>query len=301
MSAALLPAGTHVVTRVALHTPANEVTRPAGAVGVVIRAPADPLHAYRVRFPDGEEHSFLRRELDVRKHHKDLDVPEPLDWTRFIQYRCVVGSRAFGLDGEESDTDRRGFYLPPAEAHWSLWGVPEQLEDHAEQSCYWELGKFLALALKANPNILECLYTPLIEHASPLAQELLAMRGAFLSTLVYQTYNGYVLSQFAKLEADLRNHGAPRWKHAMHLIRLLLSGIAVLEGGEVLVHVGGQRDALLAVKRGELSWAELNAWRLDLHRRFDLALPRSRLPERPDYARVNAFLIRARRSTLENP
>ncbi len=43
--------------------------------------------------------------------------------------------------------------------------------------------KFLLMALKANPNVLECLYTPLIEHAEPIARELLAMRGAFAVAL----------------------------------------------------------------------------------------------------------------------
>ena len=59
-----------------------------------------------------------------------------------------------------------------------------------------------------------------------------------------------------------------------------------------------QRDRLLAVRRGELPWAEVNAWRLDLHRAFDAAYEATALPERPDYARANAFLIRARRSMV---
>ena len=134
----------------------------------------------------------------------------------YIIYKCVVGSRAYGsTDGAQSDTDRRGFYLPPADLHWSLHGVPEQLENAATQGCYWELGKFLELALRANPNVLECLYTPLIEHKTPLADELLAMRGSFLSKLAYQTFNGYVLSQFKKLEQDIRSKGEVRWKHVM--------------------------------------------------------------------------------------
>ena len=103
----------------------------------------------------------------------------------------MVGSRAFGLNTEESDIDRRGIYLPPAELHWSLYGVPEQLENDATEEVYWELQKFLILAIKANPNVLECLFTPLVEKTTPLADELLAMRTAFLSRLVYQTYNGY--------------------------------------------------------------------------------------------------------------
>jgi hypothetical protein len=30
-----------------------------------------------------------------------------------------------------------------------------------------------------------------------------------LSRMVYQTYNGYVLSQFKKVQSDLRNQGRP--------------------------------------------------------------------------------------------
>ena len=70
-------------------------------------------------------------------------------------YRCVVGSRAYGLESDASDTDRRGVYVPPAELHWSLYGVPEQLEYDPTQEVYWEVQKFLVLALKANPNVLE--------------------------------------------------------------------------------------------------------------------------------------------------
>ncbi|MFD1734514.1 DNA polymerase beta superfamily protein [Deinococcus malanensis] len=288
-----------MVTRVALHSPNGEVSRPAGAVGRIVSVLGDLKHAYHVAFPDGSRSAFLRRDLEIARHHRNPEPPEPPDWTQWVQYRCIVGSRAFGLDTETSDTDRRGFYLPPADRHWSLWDLPEQLENDATQETYWEVQKFVSLALKANPNVLECLYTPLVETATPVAEDLLGMREAFLSTLVYQTYNGYVLSQFKRMQADLRNHGEVRWKHVMHLIRLLLSGISVLEQGEVMVHVGEHKPHLLAIRRGEVPWAEIDAWRLDLHARFDTALTRSRLPERPDYERVNAFLIRARRSMLE--
>lgn len=53
-----------------------------------------------------------------------------------VVYRCVIGSRAYGLDDEASDTDRRGIYSPSAELHWSLYGVPEQLENEATQEVF---------------------------------------------------------------------------------------------------------------------------------------------------------------------
>ena len=43
--------------------------------------------------------------------------------------------------------------------------------------------------------------------------------GVFLSKLIYKTYNGYVLSQFKKLEQDLRTKGEIKQKHAMHLMQ----------------------------------------------------------------------------------
>src|SRR6202790_1546614 len=98
-----------------------------------------------------------------------------------VIYRCVIGSQAYGLADAESDVDRRGIYLPTADLHWSLYGVPEQLENNATQEAYWELQKFLVLALKANPNILECLYTPLFGPEPPSPGVMLALGRVFLS------------------------------------------------------------------------------------------------------------------------
>lgn len=301
----ILPVGTRVVSRVEVRGAGGEVLCPAGAVGEVVRAPVDGTHSYRVRLPDGREVSLQRQSLTIHKHTQREDfqtegtaLAERELWERVV-YRCVVGSRAYGLESEGSDVDRRGFYLPPAELHWSIFGVPEQIQNDETQETYWEIRKFLTMALKANPNILECLYTPLVEERAPVARELIDNRSRLLSRLIYQTYNGYVLSQFKKLEQDIRTTGHLKWKHAMHLIRLLLAGIAGLAEGRIPVRVEDEhRERLLAIKRGEVPWEEVNAWRLDLHRRFDRAHETTRLPDRPDYHWANDYLIRARRSAL---
>ena len=59
------------------------------------------------------------------------------------------------------------------------------------------------------------------------------------------------MCQFKKLEQDLRARGEIKWKHAMHLMRLLLSGISALREGELRVRLDEERDALLTIKRGE--------------------------------------------------
>jgi predicted nucleotidyltransferase len=298
-------AGTQVVALIEVRGTNNSLVHPRGAVGVVTRTPAtvNERH-FLVRFPDGFESSFTMDQIDVLKHFKDrlpdTGASQDFELERFIIYRCVVGSRAYGLDTDESDTDRRGVYLASADLQWSLFGAPEQFEDNGNQSCYWELQKFLAMALKANPNILECLYSSIVEKHTPIADELLAIRDSFLSQMIFQTFNGYAMSQFKKIEQDIRNHGEVRWKHAMHLLRLLLTGAATLRDGHVPVHVESHRERLLAVKRGEVSWADVDAWRKELHQDFETALAATRLPERPDYEAANVFLIKARRHMAQN-
>ena len=87
-------------------------------------------------------------------------------------------------------------------------------------------------------------------------------------------------------------------KFAMHLIRLLISGISVLREGFVPVRVDDHREDLLSIKRGEMPWEETEKWRLNLHTDFDKALGETKLPERPDYERANDFLIKARRAAI---
>lgn len=297
--------GTQIVSRKPVQGSNGDIVHPSGAVGVVVKSPTDRHHSYRVRFSDGFEAALHHDQLVLLAEYKEGDINDADQvlvkhglFDRVI-FRCVIGSRAYGLDDENSDIDRRGIYLPPADLHWSLYGVPDQLENEATQEVYWEIQKFVVLALKANPNVLECLYTPIAETATPLAQEMLDMKEVFLSKLVFQTYSGYVASQFKKMQTDIRNQGQVKWKHVMHLIRLLLSGINVLKEGFVTVAVGEHRDRLLAIKSGETPWDEIEAWRLELHQEFESAFEQTKLPERPDYGRANGFLVKARRAALE--
>ncbi len=296
--------GTQVVTLVDVLGQSGKVVHPRGSVGVVVRAPADLDHPYRVRFADGVEESLNRDQVTMLARYKESEIGDTgiaairCNLYERVIYRCVIGSQAYGLAGEGSDIDRRGIYLPPADLNWSLYGVPDQLENDATQEVYWEIQKFLVLALKANPNVLECLYTPMVEKATQLAEKLLTLRGCFLSRLVYQTYNGYVLSQFKKMQADLRNQGQVKWKHVMHLIRLLLSGIQIMREGFVPVRVEEHRDKLLAIRRGEAPWEEVEDWRKRLHHEFNAAAEATKLAERPDYEKANALLIEARRAAL---
>ncbi|WP_327298433.1 MULTISPECIES: DNA polymerase beta superfamily protein [unclassified Streptomyces] len=210
-------------------------------------------------------------------------------------YSCVMGSRAFGLATGASDTDRRGVFLVPTPLFWGFGKPPTHVEGPADEQFSWELERFCELALRANPNILECLHSPFVEHADATGRELLSLREAFLSRAVHRTFSRYALSQRRKLAADVRQYGAPRWKHAMHLLRLMAACRDLLRTGELVINVGDAREPLLAVRRGEVAWPDIERWMSRLADEADEASARTPLPPEPDSARVEDFLFRARR------
>ena len=297
----LIPLGTQVVLKVDKTLPDGSL-RQRGSVGVVAHSPADNAEPYTLRFADGQTvHAYFRELAIRRKEVEDLLVATSEDLRPWIIYRCQVGSRAFGLAGEDSDEDIRGIYLPPARLHWSLFKLPEQLEfaDAAGDEVYWELEKFLKLALKANPNVLETLWTPLVLHADEVAQRLRELRDVFLTRFLYKTYSGYVLSQFRRMANAHARTGEYKAKHAMHLIRLLYSGIEALRWGQIRIDVAEHRDELLAIKSGTLSFEQARERALALDREFQEAYRDTALPEQPDYRRVDEFLIWARRRMVD--
>ena len=279
---------------------ANEVRRPVrkpGSVGVVVKCPPHNDLPYLIQFNDGTTAEASFHELALRRQEIESQLSgDDYDYLQHVIYRCQVGSKAFGLANDGSDDDLRGIFLPPADKHWSLFKIPEQIELlDGRDEVYWEIEKFVKLALKANPNILETLWTPMVLDCDPVATELRKIRSAFLSKHVYKTYSGYVLSQFRRMKNSFEKTGKYKTKHAMHLLRLIHSGIGALETGEIMIDVSTHRESLLAVKAGQYSLEEVRQQALELDKQFQVAFENTDLPEQPDFERVNDFLIGARR------
>jgi uncharacterized protein len=149
-----VPTGTQIVLRTDVFVHASQTEYPRGSVAEIVRPPDDGGHSYRAKVTDGAEFSMRRHEFSILKQVKAGPMGDPAhvlaeyDLYENVIYKCVVGSQAYGLERDSSDIDRRGIYLAPAELEWSLYGVPEQLESRESEECYWELKKFMVLALK---------------------------------------------------------------------------------------------------------------------------------------------------------
>ncbi|BBH69664.1 nucleotidyltransferase [Actinoplanes sp. OR16] len=215
-----------------------------------------------------------------------------------LSLSVVVGSRAYGLAGPESDHDRRGVFVPPTRAFWSLDKPPAHFDGPLDEQFNWEAERFCVLGLQANPTVLEVLWTPLVETITPDGALLRDARQAFLSRRVHETYGNYARDQLKKVDSRRARTGVTNHKQAMHMIRLLIAGAHVLRTGEVLVDVTPLRDRLLAIKRGDVPWPEVAAWSAELLTDLDDARTTTPLPGEPDRTRIDAVLREIRERNL---
>jgi predicted nucleotidyltransferase len=78
-------------------------------------------------------------------------------------------------------------------------------------------------------------------------------------------------------------------KHGMHCIRLLRSGLEILQRGEIIVdrRIAGDIENLQAIREGEYSYEQVMNMADDLVKQMDVAYEQSSLPHRPDLELIN--------------
>lgn len=221
--------------------------------------------------------------------------------------RGIVGSCAYGLATPESDVDVMGVYLEPQETFLGLQLVQDKdftihTTSDTRDETFHELGKFMRLALKSNPSILELLWLPdwAYEEISTAGEYLLDGRHWFASAkLVKNAYLGYATQQFKLLErrgdfgSDMKKRTE---KHARHLYRLLIQGFGLYRTGELCVEldaleVAQVREFGQRVGQGDLDFAaQVMAEYEEL---FESRKPHIRYE--PNTAAAEALLIEIRR------
>ncbi|WP_298736963.1 nucleotidyltransferase domain-containing protein [uncultured Chitinophaga sp.] len=111
--------------------------------------------------------------------------------------KCISGSRAYNLHLPSSDTDVKGIFVMPQRALYGLEQVAQVANDTNDE-VYFEIGRFIDLLSKNNPNILELLSTPkkCVLFSHPLM--MLIKPADFLSRLCKDTFAGYARNQIKK-------------------------------------------------------------------------------------------------------
>lgn len=80
-------------------------------------------------------------------------------------------------------------------------------------------------------------------------------------------------------------------KHAMHLIRLLVTGTEILEGKGVNTYREKERQLFLDIRKGKYSYNEVFQMVDEYEKSFKLAAANTPLPDEPDYKGVEDLMI----------
>jgi predicted nucleotidyltransferase len=223
--------------------------------------------------------------------------------------RVLCGSRAYGLEDAESDFDYHGVFVVPTARLLSLGPktpTTSWLEGRDEDNTAWEIGHFLGLAVHSNPTVLETFVAP-VESAT---EDGLALRALFPAVVskraVYDSFRGYAANQRKKMfEPGGGVQATDRMlKAAVSYLRSLYHGAELLRRGayDPYIQDDSLRDRLRAIKRSSnLSRADVIATAEALEGEMTAALATSPLPDVPDLAAVNAFLLDLRRRYWDGP
>lgn len=111
----------------------------------------------------------------------------------------ISGSVAYNLNIKGSDVDKKGIFIMSKDQFYGF-GQQEQISNGTNDEVYFEIGRFLELLAKNNPNLLELLSTPkdCILYQHPLME--LIRPEDFLSKLCLDTFAGYAHTQIRKAQ-----------------------------------------------------------------------------------------------------
>jgi hypothetical protein len=230
--------------------------------------------------------------------------PEPV-------FATISGAHLYGFASPDSDVDLRGAFLLPASALLGLHPPAETItiEDKTTIDLDWvahDLRKFARLMTNHNGYVLEQLFSPLVVLSTPAHEELIELGKGCITRPTVRHYQGFAHGRRKRLaEPD------PTVKHLLYAYRVLLTGIHLMETGEVVanIQVLNERfrlteiDELVAQKRAGAEKMALDARDLDQHgvlldrleAKLRVAHEASQLPDEPtSAAALEELVIRVR-------
>lgn len=235
--------------------------------------------------------------------------------------RMLVGSSMTGVTGPNSisDEDFCAIFIEPPEyvlgfkhqEHYTYRSKPEGVRSEPGDIDFtsYSLRKFMSLALAGNPQIIMMLFAgpQFITHIKWPGHELMQRASLLISKKAGPRYLGYMESQHKRLIGELKGHMPKRpelidqfgfdTKYAAHALRLGFQGQELMDTGIIRVPIPHDPgDYLRAVRAGEYSLAhvveDIEVVKDDLKR----SIERSSLPEEPDYAELEPWMVNVHQS-----
>lgn len=218
------------------------------------------------------DYSFILKS----KEYDFLHIDEHLG--KHVILLGLAGSYSYGTNNENSDIDVRGIALNRKSDLIGMTAFEQYVDNHTDTTIY-SFRKMINLLLNCNPNTVELLgLNP--EHylfLNGTGKELIQNSSLFLSKRAIQSFGGYADAQLRRLQNALARDTYPQRekeqyiynsvKNAMHLLRLFMMAIDILEKGEIYDIVA------------------------DYEKKLDYAAKHTILPDEPDMKKVQEFVM----------
>jgi uncharacterized protein len=191
--------------------------------------------------------------------------------------RGLVGSTAHGINiAGQDDRDEMGIFIESPEQvcglvpyeHYIQRDRPEGVRSQPGDLdlTLYSLRKFCRLAAKGNPSVLVLLWLPEHLHKTPIGENLIALRDAFISRDAGEAFLGYLTAQKKRLKGELskavnrpelvEKYGYDT-KFAMHALRLGLEGIQLMTEHTLTIPVAEPNLTILrSVRNGLVNYTE---------------------------------------------
>lgn len=207
----------------------------------------------------------------------------------------ITGSQAYGLATAISDTDQQGVFVTNISDLIAIHKPNESWVRHDPDVTHHELGKYVSLAAKCNPTVLELMHTTHFTFQTQLGKLLVDHRDWFPTTpYVRNAYGGYARSQVLKIANHYNDHGE-KWsdgkkqKFGRHAFRLLMQGQELLSSGTITLNVSDYREQIF--RMGELVTEDFDKFSKFFEDRlsvFDSTV--SVLPDEQDWGRLEELV-----------
>lgn len=227
-------------------------------------------------------------------------------------FASVTGSKLYGTNTPESDTDFKGIALPDVDQLIGLNNF-EQQEYHNEhddgpekaEGTLWAFEKYIRLCLKGNPTVIEVAFTDPKFHrfTTPLGLEIMEfVQKNMLTKHLFKPYSAYHFAQMRKLQSKQREgkrkavveeHGFDP-KFAMHAYRLARQAVIVMREGTLRPTLDPEdKEVAMRIRAGKEHFTQETV--LELLLKVDVEMKEaydvSPLPDKPDFHAANDFVM----------
>lgn len=235
-----------------------------------------------------------------------------------LLFATISGAHLYGFPSADSDFDLRGVHLLPLEQVVDLDAGEETVEkeeihDGLEIDLVThDAKKFFHLMLKKNGYVLEQIFSPLVVFTTPEHEELKAIAQQCITRHHAHHYLGFAATQwklFRKTESP--TNALPKVKPLLYVYRVLLTGIHLMQTGEVeanlltlnasakLSYINELVERKLAgPEKARLETSEVGFYEQEYERlvtELESAMEKSTLPEQPSGKdALNDLLVRLR-------